>query len=78
MAACAARVRVRRMKRYCRCIATSEVCLVQIRFEVVVDSQVSLLLPRARVDAARITEQQRCQDIWSQKRHWLRLVDALD
>ena len=78
MAACAARVRVRRIKRYCRCIATSEICLVQMRLEVVVvDSEVSLLLPRARIDAARIIEQQRCQGVWRQKRHWLRLVDAL-
>ena len=36
--------------------------------EIVVDSEVGLLLPRARVDAARITEQQRCQDMWRQKR----------
>ena len=32
--------------------------------EIVVDSEVSLLLPRGRADAARITEQQRCQDMW--------------
>ena len=62
-----------------RCIATSEACLVQIedRLEVVVDSEVSLLLPRARVDAARITMHQRCKDMWHQKRLWFRLVDAL-
>ena len=62
-----------------RCIATSEACLVQIedRLEVVVDSEVSLLLPRARVNAARITVHQRCKDMWHQKRLWFRLVDAL-
>ena len=57
----------------------SEACLVQIedRLGVVVDSEVSLLLPHARVYAARITVHQRCKDMWRQKRHWLRLADAL-
>ena len=48
------------------------------QIEVVVDSEVSLLLPRARVDAARITEHQRLQGMWRQKRlqkqRWIQLV----
>jgi hypothetical protein len=53
--------------------ADSEACQYLVlslvaQVEIVVDSEVSLLLPRARVDAARITEQQRCQDMWRQKR----------
>ena len=51
-----------------------------MQIEVVVDSEVSLLLPRARVDAARITEHQRVQGMWRQKRlqkqRWIQLVEA--
>ena len=53
--------------------ADSEACQYFVlslvaQVETVVDSEVSLLLPRARVDATCITEQQSCQDMWRQKR----------
>ena len=59
------------------CIAASEACLEQV--EVVVDSEVSLLLPHgAATRITRIVAQQRRQGMWHQKRHWLRLKAALD